>query len=179
VIPQQRIEDATENCDVMNVVLTDPKPKHPKDQKQAEYRQCIAVMGQWSSYHVHKWTRGNTGLLQYSQAQRPVLPSPEETRASNLALQSYLSVYEDAKEKLRPLAEKAARGADGELGPIIVMAANYGQSNLFINFVCTAKARGLDISRVLLFATDNETYELAQALGITVFYDERVCYCTN
>jgi hypothetical protein len=161
VVPHQRISDATENCDVMKVVVTNPKPPSPKKRKDKEHKEYIAIMGNWESYHVHKWKRsegrGKIGL-EYAPAQRPELPSREETQTSNSDLQAYLSIYEDAREKLRPLADKVARGGttDGELGPIIVMVANHGQSQFFINFVCAAKSRGLDISRSLLFATDLE-----------------------
>jgi hypothetical protein len=179
VVPHQRVSDATENCDVMKIVVTNPKPKHPKSRKDKEHKQCIAIMGNWESYHVHKFKRpegrGNKEL-EYAPAQRPELPSREETQTSNNDLQAYLSIYEDARENLRPLADKVARGGttDGELGPIIVMVANHGQSQFFINFVCAAKSRGLDISRVLLFATDLETYQLAESMGIAVFFDDRV-----
>jgi hypothetical protein len=179
VVPQQRISDATENCDVMKIIVMSPKPKRPKSRAETEYKQCTAIMGNWESHHVHKWKRRERkGIkeLEYVPAQRVELPSREETRASNSDLQAYLSVYEDAREKLRPVADKVARGGNtkGKLGPIIVMVANHGQSQFFINFVCAAKSRGLDISRVLLFATDQETYHLAESMGIAVFYDDRV-----
>ena len=45
-----------------------------------------------------------------------------------------------------------------------------------MNFVCSAKARGLDISSVLLFATDQETKDLAEGLGLAAFYDETVSW---
>jgi hypothetical protein len=41
-----------------------------------------------------------------------------------------------------------------------------------MNFVCSARNRGLDLSSVLLFATDEETRDLATGFGLTVFYDE-------
>jgi flagellar biosynthesis chaperone FliJ len=53
---------------------------------------------------------------------------------------------------------------------VVVMVCNYGQSELFLNFICTAKSRGLDISRILLFATDNDMYNLAKSIpDISVF----------
>jgi hypothetical protein len=179
VVPHQRISDATENCDVMKIVLTNPKPERPTTGDDKEHKQCIAIMGNWESAHVHKWKRPkgrHKAELKYAPAHRAELPSREETRASNRDLQSYLSIYEDARENLRPIADKVARGGtvDGELGPIVVMVANHGQSQFFINFVCAAKSRGLDISRILLFATDKETYHLAESMGIAVFYDDRV-----
>jgi hypothetical protein len=54
------------------------------------------------------------------------------------------------------------------------MVTNFGQAQLLVNFVCSARARGLDISRLLLFATDRETSKLAESLGIPVFLDEAV-----
>ena len=43
-----------------------------------------------------------------------------------------------------------------------------------MNFACSSQARGLDISQVLVFATDMETHELAKSLNMTSFYDEKV-----
>ena len=54
------------------------------------------------------------------------------------------------------------------------MVSNFGQSELLVNFVCSARSRGLDISSVLVFATDLETKALAESLGLTAFYDKRV-----
>jgi hypothetical protein len=42
------------------------------------------------------------------------------------------------------------------------------------NFACSAHARKIDISSVLVFATDPETKEIAEGLGLTAYYDERV-----
>ena len=55
---------------------------------------------------------------------------------------------------------------------VIVMVCNYGQSELFLNFICNAKRKYLDLSKILLFATDTEMYELAILYQhmITVFY---------
>jgi len=43
-----------------------------------------------------------------------------------------------------------------------------------VNFACSSHARGFDISQFLVFATDTETYELAHAMGMTAFFDEKV-----
>jgi hypothetical protein len=50
---------------------------------------------------------------------------------------------------------------------------NFGQSQLLLNFACAARARGLDVSSVLVFATDQETKDLAQSVGLTAFFDEK------
>ena len=60
---------------------------------------------------------------------------------------------------------------------ITVMTVNYGQSDLLVNFFCAAKSRGLDLHRVLVFVTDEETKQLVEGfskdLGVMVYYDER------
>ena len=56
------------------------------------------------------------------------------------------------------------------------MVVNRGQAELLMNFVCNAKAKNLDTSQVLLFATDSESKDLAEGLGLTVFFDQTVCW---
>ena len=54
---------------------------------------------------------------------------------------------------------------------IIVLVCNFGQSELLLNFLCNAKARKLDLSNILVFCMDMETYNLAKGLGVAAFYD--------
>ena len=57
------------------------------------------------------------------------------------------------------------------------MVCNTGQSELLINFICSAQARGFgDVVRekVLVFATDEGVLDIAQGLGLRAFYDEEV-----
>ena len=60
---------------------------------------------------------------------------------------------------------------------ITVMTVNHGQSDLLVNFFCAAKTRGLDLRRVLVFVTDEESKQLVEGfskdLGVMVYYDER------
>eukprot|EP00529_Nitzschia_sp_RCC80_P028723 CAMPEP_0113523672 /NCGR_PEP_ID=MMETSP0014_2-20120614/45824_1 /TAXON_ID=2857 /ORGANISM="Nitzschia sp." /LENGTH=328 /DNA_ID=CAMNT_0000421765 /DNA_START=11 /DNA_END=995 /DNA_ORIENTATION=+ /assembly_acc=CAM_ASM_000159 len=53
------------------------------------------------------------------------------------------------------------------------VAAN-SQVDLLLNFVCNMHAKGLQASlkNILLFATDEETKELAEGMGLTAWYDE-------
>jgi hypothetical protein len=57
---------------------------------------------------------------------------------------------------------------------IIVMVCNFGQSELLMNFVCSAKARNLDIRNILVFTTDQETADLAESIGLRAYYDHIV-----
>ena len=46
---QLSVEDATKNCDQLHVVLAQPEGNKRK--------QCLAVMGQYESFHVQKFMR--------------------------------------------------------------------------------------------------------------------------
>lgn len=167
------VNDATANCDYLNVILTDVGH---------ERKQCIALMGQHESYHVQRWMRIPTiGALNSSLPLRLVgrfidqtgrdrveIPSPKQAQHHWIVLQHYLASIDSVLEELRPLAERAVRN-----NTLVVMFSNHGQSELIINFCCSARARSLDLSAVLVFATDIETKELLDGLGLTVFYDKR------
>lgn len=58
------------------------------------------------------------------------------------------------------------------------MVCNHGQSELLMNFVCSANARNLDLSTVLVFATDEETKDIAEGLGLAAFFDKTVSVWT-
>ena len=47
-------------------------------------------------------------------------------------------------------------------------------AELLVNFACSSRARGFDLGNVLVFPTDKETKDLAEGLGLTTFYDEKV-----
>jgi len=59
---------------------------------------------------------------------------------------------------------------------ITVMTVNHGQSDLLVNFFCAAKSRGLDLHRVLVFVTDEESKQLVEGfskdLGVMVYFDK-------
>ena len=84
-------------------------------------------------------------------------------------LRTYLETLDDTVKELKPIVKRIARR-----NTVVVMVVNFGQSTLLTNFVCSSKAKGFDISNVLLFATDEKTLELAKGLGLATYYDEKV-----
>jgi Nucleotide-diphospho-sugar transferase len=179
-----RARRAVENCLTLKVVLTEQDVKS----------NCIAIMGHpEESYHVHRFHRiqlsdpkGDGGNREIVKVGRDVplaaVPRIVETRGDlrdevvpgrRVAdkyvkeLVRYLGHLPDTLDRLRPIAQKAAGGT--ERGPVVAMAVNRGQSELLLNYVCAAKARNLDVSRVLVFATDPATAQLASGLGVHVF----------
>lgn len=171
--PLLQVDDATENCDVVAVALLDHSRKH---------QQCIALMGQYESWHLQKFMRMPQGKgkldmslpLRYvnrgAQASGRVgntAPSLETTKVYWEILQRYLAAFEENIKKLEPIVQPIAIQ-----NTVIVMVCNFGQSELLMNFICHAKRRNLDLSNVLIFATDEETRDLVASMNIAVFYDE-------
>ena len=133
------VEEATANCLEMHVVLT-----HTRQQ------QCIAIMGQYESYHIQKYMRltGERGdkidknlPLKYvgrglQQNGRPSskIPTIDAQKENWNTLISYLQSLDKALEDLEPLLETVASHNDNNA--IIVMVCNFGQSELLLN--CTS-----------------------------------------
>ncbi len=132
------VEEATANCLEMNVVLT-----------HARQQQCIAIMGQYESYHIQKYMRltGERGHkidknlpLKYvsrglQQNGRPSskIPTIAAQKENWETLVSYLQSLDKALEELKPLLKTVASHNDNNA--IIVMVCNFGQSELLLN--CT------------------------------------------
>jgi hypothetical protein len=43
-----------------------------------------------------------------------------------------------------------------------------------MNFVCASRSNGIDLSKVLFFATDLEMHKIATSLGLASFFHERI-----
>jgi hypothetical protein len=169
--------EATENCDFLNIILTDFKSKRA---------QCWAMLGQYEGFHIQKYMRlPSTGPINrdvplrlvergaQGNGRKSVKPPPSHHSMEYWrTLAPYLENLSDILERLDPVAKKVA----GDSNTVVVMVCNFGQSDLLLNFICNAYSRNLDLSHILLFATDLETKELAESLGITVWYDEQVSF---
>lgn len=166
--------EATENCDQMNVVFS---------YHEGRKKQCLAIVPQYEAYHIQKWMRvpeqgpgashhplrmvprgyGMNGVAAFKPPKHE-----KHTKKHWKMLETYLDSIEDILGELRPVVQKIAVN-----NAIVVMVANFGQSQLLLNFACGCRARGLDISSVLVFATDQETKDLAESVGLNVYFDER------
>jgi len=165
--PHLSAQDATKNCGGLNVIFTDSRGTE----------QCIAVVGNYESYHIQRWLRIDPrggSKLDVSKALTPVgrglqdngqdkfsAPEKRHTLQNQALLETYFSRLDDTIATLKPLA-KACAGTDNT---VIVMVCNTGQSDLLINFICSAKARGFGdvvMEKVLVFATDEGVLAIAK-----------------
>jgi hypothetical protein len=179
---------AFENCHTVKVVLQDPNRKRRTNQ-------CIAIVPQWESFTVHKFMRVNTDPRKPVDLKVPLryvsrshaekgraqgVPSlTYHTLPSYSVMAEYLQNLHRVMDDLKPFLKGIVAGASPtpkfkRTRPLVVMVCNKGQSALFRNFVCNARARGLDLSRVVMFATDEYTEKLSQELGIPTYYDASI-----
>jgi Nucleotide-diphospho-sugar transferase len=175
--PFTRMESAqaVKNCDVVHLLMTN----------HHDSKQCIALVPQWESYHIHKFARidfhksvdekrANSSLPlvpvhRYTRddgtgGRVPTLPT---IRKSWNVLTSYMQQLPKSIETLRPLLARIAVN-----NTVTVMVTNFGQAELLLNFDCSAKARNLSVSNILVVALDTLTRDLASSMGYAVFCDE-------
>lgn len=183
-------QEALEHCEIVNIVYTD---------HSASKNQCLAIVPQYESFVMQRYLRlpvetpsdakPNANLLAPEHPLRFVgrgmknnghnefdPPSTSKMKQHMELLQSYLANLPASLADLKPLVEHVATPTTKT---VIVMMSNFGQSELLVNFVCAAKSRGIDTSHILVFATDVETKDLAEHLGLTAFFDERVSPAQN
>jgi hypothetical protein len=183
--PHLPLPGAASRCRVVKHVLTNLGNARGDRNR----RSCTALVGQRSdSYHVNKWlndpniTRADrlvrVNRYQYAAAHNMFnglfrrVPDRLMRRDGLKILGEYLSAFDGAMERLGPVAARVAdAGSPAVRGNIIVLVCNFGHAELFANFVCAARAGGVDLSKMLMFATDPETHELAMSLGIASFHD--------
>lgn len=171
-IPSIDMKDAVQNCDYLNVILTNHDKRN----------QCLAIVPQYESYHIQKWMRmGLKGIdstkdlklvsrgMQSNGKNQFDPPTKLDRTANREILSRYFEAFPYAMKELEPLLEGIATPHK----TVTVMVSNFGQSELLVNFVCSARSRQLDISSVLVFATDLETKALAESLGLAAYYDKR------
>lgn len=170
--PKLTALDVTQNCQTLHVVST-----------KSALQQCVALVPQYESFHVDRWMRieqnsklnNELPLVQVGRGQQSngvnqfETPSQRATKVHQQHLQTYLENASSALERLRPLLKKVAID-----NTIVVIIGNRGHTDLLANFVCANRARGLSLEGIVVFCTDQETCDIATALGMTAYYDNKV-----
>mmetsp|Transcript_10301 Transcript_10301/g.15808 ORF Transcript_10301/g.15808 Transcript_10301/m.15808 type:complete len:534 (+) Transcript_10301:161-1762(+) len=164
------ISTATEKCKIVKQVLL-----------QQDKQSCLALVGQWESFHIHKWVRGNDSepAVLFENVPRSHTSIEDEQsfpphgKSVLMAKQygQYIGLLDELYAELKPIAAEVA-GSDNNA--VVVMVCNKGQSVLLANFACAAKARNLDTSKILLFASDLYTHHLAQSLGLRSYHHPKL-----
>jgi len=171
-IPSIDVDEGIKNCDYLNVILTNHDNRN----------QCLAIVPQYESFHIQRWMRMGTKGIDSTQDLQLVSrgmksngkdqfepPTKKDRNANWEILGRYYKAFPTVMKELKPLVESVATKPGNT---VTVMVSNFGQSELLANFVCTARSGNLDISSILVFATDLETKSLAESLGLKAYYDK-------
>jgi hypothetical protein len=97
------------------------------------------------------------------------MPKSDHILLHQEILSIYLANLKEMQDELRTTLKKIAID-----NTVVVMTVNKGQSELFLNFVCSARSRGFDLKNALLVPTDQFSKDLADELGLATFYNEHV-----
>lgn len=183
---ETNIAKLTDSCDVMNVATV---------KIGGNENLCTAIINSQSDglsmHHMLRWMRikeknnnkdGEQQLFPFIKAGRgktinganQFIP-PTETQMKNQLdiLKLYLENIEDILDQLKQiLISTHPNGSKNN--DIIVLTGNFGQSTLLINFVCNARAHKIDLSKVVVFPTDNKMLDVAQNLGLNVFHHPKL-----
>lgn len=179
-IPHTSATEATENCDTMNVVFI-------KNPESRTLRQCTTLVGgQYQGYHVQRWQRltgeGTTGKTNRTAPLRVtsrmtgtggydefLLPKEKHLKKHQAIMQTYFTYLTKIREDLDAILRKTAVNNN-----VVVMTVNKGQSDLLMNFACSARARGFRLDNVIVFPTDMFSKDLAEGLGLATYYSHEV-----
>jgi hypothetical protein len=170
LVEQMSPQDALENCDFLNLVLTD----------YTNRKQCIGLVPQYESYHIQKWMKQDDKFNMVGRGQQDngriafEPPTIDDLKEHWNMFKSYLSHLDVVLSELDALLKPIAID-----NTVIVMVCNFGQSELLMNFVCQATRNGMNLSNIIVFTTDQETTDLATSLGLTAYYDQRVSGSMN
>ncbi len=180
-IPHTTATEATENCDTMNVVFI-KNPDHSES-----VNQCFALVGgQYQGAHVQKWHRligeGSKGKFDKSAPLRItgrmtmpkgydefLLPKKKHLETHQAIMKTYFTYLTKIREDLDAILQKIAVN-----NSVVVMTVNKGQSDLLMNFACSARARGFNLGNVIVFPTDIFSKDLAEGLGLATYYSHEV-----
>lgn len=158
LITREAAPAATKDCDVVKIVQTNSSS-------------CVVVTEGLDEFHVTKWTRDR-------QSWRPVSrfhgtdfslktpPKPISTRLLDQLVSNYSSYLSTTLENLKPIADSLSESAK----PIVVMVCNEGHAELLLNFICASRNVGVDLSKYLVFATDENTEMMVKSWGLSVVH---------
>ena len=179
-IPHTNAKEATANCDTMSVVFI----KNPDSRRVS---QCVALVGgQYQGYHVQRWQRligeGSKGKTDRNAPLRVTsrmtngagydeftLPKKLHLERHQAIMKTYFNFLTKIRSDLGAILKKIAVN-----NSVVVMTVNKGQSELLMNFACSARARGFSLGNVIVFPTDVFSKDLSEGLGLATYYSHEV-----
>ena len=183
-VPLLSLTEALTNCHDVNVVYL-------KHEAQASLDRCLALVAGPGAHHVLRWrkkrqedSQQQSSKVQSLSYERVGLrgekgrflsvPGPSAEALHRQRMLTFLTHLDDALHTLKPMVERAVASSSRRNTAVVVMTCNAGYLPLLLNFVCASRARALDLSQLLVFATDQASYDAASSWGLTVFFTETI-----
>jgi hypothetical protein len=186
-IPKLSADEATENCDLMNIVHV---------QKANGHKQCLAIVGHHEDSTISHTTfmrvrrrDETTGIIDREPDSKEILrhvgqgvgkqtgkdlyhpPNFQNTQFHYQMMREFLNHVDQVVQDVGTIVNRIAKQ-----NTVVAIATNKGYSDLLMNFVCQARSRRIDLSNLLVFATDIETKDLAEGMGLATYYGEHVSF---
>jgi hypothetical protein len=98
-------------------------------------------------------------------------PTFEDTKFHYKMMREFLNHFDQVVKDVGTIVNRIAKQ-----NTVVAIKTNKGYSDLLMNFVCQARSRGIDLSNVLVFATDIETKDLAEGIGLATYYGKHVSF---
>lgn len=181
--PYSNTTEALENCDALNVQFI----HNPSTNTFSMCTLYIPGLSNLPSYHIQRWMRTD-GKMQHVGS----LTTPDGVNKFDLpkyhpviskhwnALQTFLENVDRVLEDVDTIIKERFDRMGIQDATVIVMTVNRGDVDLLLNFICAAKSRKLDVRRILVFVTDEDTKQLIESqsssdedLGVMVYFDKQ------
>ncbi|KAL3811127.1 hypothetical protein ACHAXA_005938 [Cyclostephanos tholiformis] len=191
VVAKSSVPDAMERCDTLNVIFT--ALNNDTD--------CHLLIGDFESYHINRWLRmpvfdsrnkknrkldhalplRHVGRITQNKNGVDIFELPDVWSSFKYRKKGFLlehfdrmrTFLENVDDVLKDVKDILTRRNVVRDNTVVVLTVNSGQSELLINFICAAKSRGIDTGNVLVFPTDEVSFNLARGLGVAAYYDEK------
>jgi hypothetical protein len=165
LFPVVSVEEATAQC-------TDVTVMHIKELHREKHYPCLAVVAGYGNHQLLRWRRDkSSGKFQRIglKGRFMGIPEPDIEEKHRESIGRFLRHMDIALEELRPIVERIEKE-----NTVVVMCINKGYVPMLMNFVCSSKSRNIDLSSVLVFATDQDTFDAAKKLGLEAFHTAEV-----
>lgn len=115
------------------------------------------------------YTADNGRMTKASGYDELLYPKTNNLKMHRDIMLSYLRHFDEIRRDLGAILKSIA-----VKNTVVVSTVNKGQSELLMNFICSAHSRGFDLSNFIVFPTDSFSKELAEGLGVQTYYAEKV-----
>lgn len=176
--------EALENCASLNVQFV----HNPSSNSLPMCTIYVPGLNNLPSYHIQHWMRHNGAMQHVGSLTNPSgvdkfgLPKYHPVISKHWEdIRTFLENVDHVLDELHAIIKERFDMLNLKDQTIITMTINRGDVDLMANFLCAAKSRHLDIRRILVFVTDEESLQMVESLsksnsdelGVMIYHDKQ------